>query len=97
MRQGSFATLVDYFHDYRDCSDLYTEVQKLDTHDELEGHIDTLATLGVSPRYATCGVRLGCGGSADSQPFEATVVYIVIYPAGSEPTQSATSRKFRLG
>jgi transcriptional regulator with XRE-family HTH domain len=93
----SFAALVDYFHDYRDCSDLYTEVQKLDIHDELEGHIDTLAALGVSLRYATRGVRLGCGGSAHAQPFEATVVYIVTYPAGMEPTQFATPRKFRLG
>ena len=92
----SFAALVDYFHDYRDCSDLYAEVQKLDVHDDLQGHIDTLAALDVSLRYATREVRLGSRSSADAQPFEASVVYIVTYPAGKEPAQFATPRNFRL-
>lgn len=91
-----FAALVDYFHEYRDCADLYSEVQKLDVHDELQGYIDTLAGSGVSLRYATRKVRLGLHGN-DAQPFEASVVYIVTYPAGKEPAQFATPRKFNLG
>ena len=93
----SFAALVDYFHEYRDCSDLYTEVQKLDLYDELQAHIDALAGAGVSLRYATRKVRLGFRDNAEAQPFEASVVYVVTYPAGKEPTRFATPRKFKLG
>lgn len=93
----SFAALVDYFHEYRDCADLYSEVQKLDVYDELQAHIDTLADAGVSLRYATRKVRLGFRGDADAQPFETSVVYIVTYPTGQEPTQFATPLKFKLG
>lgn len=93
----SFAALVDYFHDYRDCADLYPEVQKLDIFDELQAHIDALAAAGVSLRYATRKVRLGFRDNAEARPLEASVVYIVTYPAGKEPSQFATPRKFKLG
>lgn len=93
----AFAALVDYFHDYRDASDLYTEVQKLDIHAELQVYIDALAGLGVSLRFATRKVRLDFRDTAQAQPFEASVVYIVTYLAGKEPTQFATPRKFKLG
>lgn len=96
-RQASevFAALVDYFHECRDCHDLYSEVQKLEVHDEWQGHIDALAETGVSLRYATRKVSLAASGSA--APFEASVVYVVSYPTGKEPGQFATPRKFRLG
>lgn len=94
---ASFAALVDYFHDYRDCADLYSEVQKLDVHDELQGHLDALTASGVSLRYATRKVRLGFRDSAEARPIEASVVYIVTYPAGKEPAQFPTPRKFKLG
>lgn len=93
----SFAALVDYLHEYRDCADLYGEVQKLDIYDELQAHIDALAGAGVSLRYATRKVRLGSRENAEAQPFEASVVYVVTYPAGKEPAQFATPRKFKLG
>lgn len=93
----AFAALVDYFHDYRDASDLYSEVQKLEVYDELQGFIDALAGLGVSLRFATRKVRLGFRDNAQAQPWEASVVYVVTYRAGKEPTQFATPRKFKLG
>ena len=93
----AFAALVDYFHDCRDCADLYGEVRKLDICDELQGYIDTLSASGVSLRYATRKVRLGLHVNTDAQPFEASVVCMVTYPVGQEPAQFATPRKFKLG
>ncbi|WP_426161612.1 helix-turn-helix domain-containing protein [Pseudoduganella sp. R-34] len=48
----TFARLVDYFREYRDCSDLYSETQKFDVYDEMQALIDELQSLGVSLRYA---------------------------------------------
>jgi hypothetical protein len=63
----------------------------------LQAHIDALAGAGVSLRYATRKVRLGFRENAEAQPFEASVVYVVTYLAGKEPTRFATPRKFKLG
>lgn len=93
----AFAALVDHFHDYRDSADAYSEVQKLDVHDDLQSHIDTLAGLNVSLRYATRQVALAVGANRTGQALPASVVYLVTYPAGKEPDRFATPRKFRLG
>jgi len=38
----AFAGLVDYFREYRDCADLYTESTKFEVYDELQSRIDGL-------------------------------------------------------
>ena len=43
----SFAELVDYFRDYRDCADAYSESAKFDVYDELQSRIDALKAIGV--------------------------------------------------
>jgi hypothetical protein len=47
--EETFAALVDYFGEYRDCADAYSHTQKLDVHDEMQSYINTLKTLGVLP------------------------------------------------
>src|SRR5690349_5446676 len=39
---AEFAALIDYYREYRDCHDLYSETDKLDIYDELQEHIDAL-------------------------------------------------------
>lgn len=93
----SFAALVDYFHEYRDGADLYSEVQRVDVYEDLQRLIDALVTLGVSLRYATRRVRMKFPADAEAPPLEVSVVYLITYQAGKEPTQFATPRKFKLG
>jgi transcriptional regulator with XRE-family HTH domain len=90
-----FATLVDTFRDYRDCSELYSAVQKLDVYQELERIIDSLKAKGVSLRYALRKLRVGTGPS-DAKPLPLTALYIVAFPLGKEPEQIATPRAAKI-
>lgn len=88
----TFAALVDYFRDYRDCADVYSETQKFEVYDEMQSHIDALKTLGVSLRYAERRVQVKWGSGADSKPMPVTVLYVVGFPLGKEPGQFATPK-----
>ncbi len=88
----TFAMLVDYLREYRDCADAYNETQKFEIYDELQSHIDALKVLGVSLRYATRKIQVKWGTGADVKPMLATVLYIVGFPLGKEPEQFATSK-----
>jgi transcriptional regulator with XRE-family HTH domain len=87
-----FAVLVDYFREYRDCADAYAEAQKFDVYDELQSHIDSLKTLGVSLRYAERRMQMKWGPAADREPMWVDVLYVVAFPLGEEPEQFATPK-----
>lgn len=89
----AFAILVDYFRDYRDCADAYSETQKLDVYDELQCYIEALKELGVSLRYATRKLKVTWGSDAVGvKPMPVTMLYLVGFPRGKEPEQFATPR-----
>jgi transcriptional regulator with XRE-family HTH domain len=88
----TFAALVDYFRDYRDCADVYSETQKFDVYDEMQSHIDALKTLGVSLRYAERKMQVKWGTEPDSKPMPVNVLYVVAFPLGKEPEQFATPK-----
>lgn len=90
--EENFAALVDYFREYRDCADVYSETQKLDVHDEMQSYIDTLKTLGVSLCYAERKMNVRWGTDADSAPMPVNVAYIMGFPIGKEPEQFATPK-----
>ncbi len=93
-----FAALVDYFRDYRDCADLYSETQKLDSYDELQAHIDALHTQGVSLRYAERKLQVKWGpDQLDGKPALFTALHVVAFPLGKEPEQFTTPRFGRIG
>jgi len=89
-----FAALVDYYREYRDCHDLYSEIDKLDVYDELQQHIEALRELGVSLSHGqrTVGIRMGSGA-----PMDATVLYVVAFRRGHEPEQIVTPKAARIG
>ena len=84
-----FAALMEYFRNYRDCQDAYTEAQKREAADTMQANIDVLKTLGVSLRYAERKVLLK--GSSDlDRPMPANVLYVIGFPLGKEPKLFAT-------
>lgn len=91
-----FAAMVDMFREYRDCAELYTQVQKLDLYDELQRHIDELKDKGVSLRYAERQMQMGAN-TPDAKPLRMTALYVVAFRLGKEPEQIATPRAARLG
>lgn len=90
--EESFAALVDYFRDYRDCADAYSEAQKLDVHDEMQSYIDALKTLGVSLCWAERTMQVKWGMDTGGAPMPVNVAYIVGFPVGKEPAQFATPK-----
>lgn len=87
-----FARLVDYFRDFRDCADLYSEAQKFEVYDEMQSHIDALNSLGVSLRYAERKLQVKWGADPDCKPMPVNMLYVVCFPLGKEPEQFATPR-----
>lgn len=88
----TFAALVDYFRDYRDCADMYSEMQKFEVYDEMQSYIDALKMLGVSLRYAERKMQVKWGSETDSKPMPVNVLYVVCFPLGKEPEQFATPK-----
>lgn len=88
--------ITDYFREYRDCADLYQEKDKLDIHDEMQGHIDNLRELGVSLCYATRKVAVRSRDET-AKPMEMLTVYLVTFPLGKEPAEFATPREMSIG
>lgn len=92
----AFSALIDYFRDYRDCTDLYSETQKFEVYDDMQSYIDTLKTLGVSLRYAERKMQMKWGEATDSKPLQVNVLYVVAFPLGKEPEQFATPKSGAL-
>lgn len=90
--QEAFAALVDHFREYRDCANLFNEVDKLDVHDEMQANIDALKALGVSLRFAERTMAVKWGEAPDNKPLPVNVLYIVGFPIGQEPEQFATPK-----
>lgn len=90
-----FAELIDYFRDYRDCASDYAECDKFAIYDELQEHIDALRGLDVSLCYATRKVAIK--GLPDAKPWPTTVLYLIAFPLGKEPTEFSTSRSVPIG
>lgn len=90
--EQAFAELVDYFREYRDCADMYNESGKFEIYDALQAHIDNLLRLQVSLRHAERKVQLKFGSDADVKPMPATILYVVAFPLGQEPSEFATPR-----
>ncbi|SCY42680.1 Transcriptional regulator, contains XRE-family HTH domain [Nitrosospira sp. Nl5] len=92
----AFAALVDYFREYRDFYDLYTETRKFEVYDEMQSHIDALKKLGVSLCYAERKMQVKRGSGPESKPISVTVLYVVGFPLGKEPEQFATPKSGRI-
>lgn len=89
-----FATLIDYFRDYRDCAPDYSESGKFEIYDELQALIDALREQGVSLCHSTRKVVVK--GSLDAKPWTTTVLYIIAFPLGKEPQEFATPRSMPI-
>jgi len=92
-----FAELVDYLREYRDCAELYTEVQKLDVYDELQRHIDALDAANISLCYATRNTKLVGRDWKDKNPWPVTLLYFSAYHKGEVPDKMAVPKKVSIG
>ncbi|MES2948160.1 MAG: helix-turn-helix domain-containing protein [Pseudomonadota bacterium] len=90
-----FAALADYFHEYRDCKELYSEVGKFEVHDAFDVHIEALKAMNFSLCYATRKVVFK--SEPGFEPFKAEALYVVACHRGQELTEFAIPKFMRLG
>ena len=93
----AFAALIDFFREYRDCADLYSEVQKFEVYDDLQRNMNDLKVLGVSLCYATRKLQMKVSDDAAVKPLPVTALYVVAFPLGKEPKSFVTPRAARIG
>ena len=92
----AFAGLVDYLRDYRDCSDVMSETDKLGAGREAQSYFDRLSAVGFSVVHARRKTALVGKTWPDKTPLKMTIAYLVVYPKGKEPTAIAVRRQIEL-
>lgn len=92
-----FAELVDYLRDYRDCAELYSEVDKLDVYHEVQQYIDALDGLGISIAYAKRKTKLTNENWQDKTPWSVVILYLGAFRKGEVPEKVIVSKKVVIG
>jgi transcriptional regulator with XRE-family HTH domain len=92
-----YAALIDYYRDYRDVADCYSEVQKLEVFEDLDRYIDALNRLGFTLVHAVRRVRLRFKSDKVAEPWDTAVLYLMAAPKGKEPGRVVVARKVQLG
>ncbi|WP_329911891.1 helix-turn-helix transcriptional regulator [Serratia quinivorans] len=77
-----FASLKDYFQEYSECHDLYSNIQKIDVEKDMQSFIKSLNRSGVSLVYANTQTKLT---NQCNEPIIMKAVYICSFPIGKEP------------
>lgn len=89
-----FASLIDYFRDYRDCARDFSESAKFAVYDEMQELIDTLKGLKVSVHYATREVYLKTSSErVESKPLTTQMSYLITFEQGKAPSEFAVQKK----
>ena len=90
-----FAALTDYFREYRDCYELYSEVDKFEVFDALDVHVQALKTIGVSLCYALRKVAFKSAPGVE--PYKTDALYVVACRTGQVMTEFKTPKAFNIG
>lgn len=89
-----FASLVDYFRDYRDCASDYSETSKFAVYDEMQELIDELLKLQVSIQCATREVHLKVSeGQPEAKTMTVQMSYLIAFERGKAPDEFAVQKK----
>lgn len=90
-----YARLIDYYREYRDCADLYSETDKLGVYDEFQVALKALDRLSVTLCYATRMVTLKL--DSDAKPWTKSALYILACQKGKEPQEIVAPRAVSIG
>ena len=90
--EEAFAQLVDYLRDYGDCQDCYAEVQRLDVHRDLDGHLATIAAGGFAVGLGINDTVLAATATA-GRPMSWRVLYCICFPAERALTRLFVPRR----
>ena len=91
-----WAEMQDYFRDYGDGYDCFSEVKKLDVNKDFQRMIDDLKTLGLAVGGGVRRVKLTSLYDPTSTPLPLSIMYLVIGPEKAFPTSVRVPRKSRF-
>lgn len=93
----TFAELVDYLREYRDCAELYSSTSRLAVFDELQALLDRLGDQGVTFRYALRKLVSKDESDPKHQPRPVGYVfYLMGYKDGEAPEEIALPKRMSL-
>ena len=91
-----WAEMQDYFRDYGDGYDCFSEVKKLDVNKDFQRMMDDLKTLGLAVGGGVRRVKLTSLYDPTSTPLPLSIMYLVIGPEKAFPTSVRVPRKSRF-
>ncbi|MDP4569891.1 helix-turn-helix domain-containing protein [Pseudomonas sp. LPH60] len=95
--QEIFASLVDYFRDYKDCASNYSESAKFVVYDEMQELIDELQQLEVAIQFATRKVHLKVTDQhSETKPLTVQMSYLIAFERGKAPSEFAVQKKLDI-
>lgn len=89
-----FASLVDYYREFRDCADLYSEVDKLAVYADFDAKLKTLQALDITVRYATRTITVPVAGA---ESWTRQALFVIACKKGEEPDSVIVPKAFNLG
>lgn len=93
--QYAYAEFLDYFRDFRDVKELYSEVDKLNIYSELDDLIQIIQSNGFSLKYAQRSTRLKSDSDGENS-IPMNVIYMSVFPKEQAPDQFTVMRKINF-
>lgn len=90
--QQIYAEFLDYFRDFRDCVELYNQVDKLRIYNDFNVLLETIELDGFCVKYAKRTVSLKLNQN-EGGIIPMNLVYISIFPEKQVPNQFLVSRE----
>lgn len=90
--EHTYAEFLDYFRDFRDVEELYSEVDKLKIYSDFESLIQTIESNGFILKYARRKTAFKTSPD-DENPIPMNVIYISVFPKQQAPSQFSVLRK----
>ncbi|AWL27897.1 helix-turn-helix domain-containing protein [Acinetobacter defluvii] len=90
--QHAYAEFLDLFRDFRDCAELYSQVEKLTIYNSFDTYLNIIQSNGFCIKYAKRAAILKANQSGEIDlPLD--IVYLSIFPKKQVPDQFSVARK----
>lgn len=93
--QQAYAELLDYFRDFRDSSDCFNEVDKLNIYDDFNDLLKVIDIHGFCVKFAKRILTLSAKNEGE-EPLSMNLVYMSVFPKSQAPTQFNVTRKVQM-
>ena len=93
--EHAYAEFLDFFRDFRDCAEFYSQVEKLSVYKSFDGFLNVIDSKGFCIKYAKREVILKANQS-DQKDLPLDIIYLSIFPKKQAPDQFSVTRKIQF-